>query len=143
MAKVDVKLPEDFLLKLSRLGSNMDAVAEKVLEAGGEVVLEKVQNNLAAVIGSGTKHKSQSTGELVGSLGLSPVKQDKSGNHDIKIGFAEPRSDGGSNAKIANILEYGKHGQPAKPFLKPAKTASRAECIQSMKDTLESEVEKL
>ena len=102
MAKVDVKMPEDFLLKLSRLGSNMDAVAEKVLEAGGEVVLEKVQSNLAAVVGAGPKHKSKSTGELVGALGLSPVKPDKAGNHDIKVGFAEPRSDGGSNAKIAN-----------------------------------------
>lgn len=143
MAKCDVKMPEDFLLKLSRLGSNMDSVAETVLEAGGEVVLEKVQGNLAAVIGSGTKYDSRTTGELEGSLGLSPVKVNKSGNHDIKIGFAEPRSDGGSNAKIANILEYGKHGQPAKPFLKPAKTAARAECIQVMKDTLEAEVQKL
>ena len=143
MAKCDLKMPEDFLLKLSRLGSNMDSVAETVLEAGGEVVLEKVQGNLAAVIGSGTKYDSRATGELVGSLGLSPVKQDKSGNHDIKIGFSEPRSDGGSNAKIANILEYGKHGQNPKPFLKPAKIASRAECIQVMKDTLEAEVQKL
>ena len=54
MAKCDVKMPEDFLLKLSRLGSNMDSIAETVLEAGGEVVLEKVQGNLAAVIGAGT-----------------------------------------------------------------------------------------
>lgn len=143
MAKADIKMPEDFLLKLSRLGSNMDSIAETVLEAGGEVVLQKVQGNLAAVVGSDTKSDSRSTCELVGSLGLSPVKQDKSGNHDIKVGFSEPRSDGGSNAKIANILEYGKHGQAPKPFLKPAKTASRAECIQIMRDTLEAEVEKL
>jgi hypothetical protein len=121
----------------------MDGIAERVLEAGGEVVLEKVQCNLAAVIGAGTKYDSRSTGELAGALGLSPVKVDGSGNHDIKVGFAEPRSDGGSNAKIANILEYGKHGQTPKPFLKPAKTASRKECIQKMKDTLEAEVEKL
>ena len=143
MAKCDVKMPEDFLLKLSRLGSNMDSVAETVLGAGGEVVLEKVQGNLSAVVGTGTKYDSRSTGELVGSLGLSPVKVNASGNHDIKVGFAEPRSDGGSNAKIANILEYGKHGQVPKPFLKPAKTASRKECIQVMKDTLEAEVQKL
>ena len=50
---------------------------------------------------------------------------------------------GGSNAKLANILEYGKHGQPAKPFLKPAKSASRAECIRVMKQKLEEEVVKL
>lgn len=143
MAKADIKMPEEFLLKISRLGSEFDAVAERVLESGGEVVLAKVRGNLSAVVNSGTKYPSRSTGELEGALGLSPAKLDRNGNHDVKIGFAEPRSDGGSNAKIANILEYGKHGQPAKPFLKPAKTASRAECIQVMKEALEAEVQKL
>ena len=76
------------------------------------------------------------------SLGLSPVKADRDGNHNIKIGFSEPRHDGGSNAKLATILEYGKHGQPAKPFLKPAKTSSRAECIRVMTQTLDEEVAK-
>lgn len=143
MAKADIQFPDAFLEQLSRLGSQFDSVAESVLEAGGEVVLEKAQRNLAAVVGTGTKYDSRSTGELVDSLGLSPVKLNKSGNHDIKVGFSEPRSDGGSNAKIANILEYGKHGQAPKPFIKPAKTSSKAECIQVMKDTLEAEVKKL
>lgn len=143
MAKVDVKLPEDFLLKLSRLGNKTDEICEKALEAGGEVVLSKVRENLASVIGSGTKYDSRSTGELEQSLGISPVKQDRDGNHNIKIGFSEPRSDGGSNAKIANIIEYGKHGQPAKPFLKPARSASRKACVSAMQQTLEQEVAKL
>ena len=124
-----MKMPEDFLLKISKLGSNFDSVADTVLQAGGEVVLKKV--------------KSRTTGELEGALGLSPSKLNRDGNHDIKVGFAEPRSDGGSNAKLANILEYGKHGQPAKPFLKPAKTASRQECIDAMTKALDEEVEKL
>ena len=143
MAKADFKLPDEFLTKLSRLGKDTDAVAEKVLEVGGQIVLAKVQSNLVAVIGSGTKYDSRSTGELAQSLGLSPVKLNREGNHDIKIGFSELRSDGGSNAKIANVLEYGKHGQPAKPFLKPAKSASKAECIRIMEQTLKEEVEKL
>ena len=143
MAKADIKMPEDFLMKISQLGSNFDAVAESVLEAGGEVILAKVQSNLAGVVGSGTKYDSRSTGELERSLGLSPAKLNRDGNHDIKVGFSEPRSDGESNAKLANILEYGKHGQPAKPFLKPAKTASRKECIEVMKAKLESEVDGL
>lgn len=142
MAKADFKMPDEFLTKLSRLGGDMDSVAEMVLEAGGEVVLDKVWSNLSSVVGSGTKYDSRSTGELEGALGLSPVKLTHEGNHDIKIGFAEPRSDGGSNAKLANILEYGKHGQPAKPFLKPAKTASKAVCIRKMEEILEEEVKK-
>ena len=143
MAKVDIKMPDEFLERLSRLGKDFDAVAERVLEAGGEVVLSKTKSTLAAVVGSGTKYDSRSTGELESALGLSPVKSDKNGNHNIKLGFAEPRRDGGSNAKLANILEYGKHGQPAKPFLKPAKSASKKECQAAMKQKFEEEVKKI
>ena len=143
MAKVDIKMPDEFLLKVSKLGSDFDPVAEKVLKAGGEVVFKRTKSNLSAVIGKGTKHESRSTGELEKALGVTSVRLDRNGNHNIKIGFSEPRTDGESNAKIANILEYGKHGQPAKPFLKPAKSASKSECISTMKSTFEEEVKKI
>ena len=136
-------MPDEFLERMSRLGSNFDAIAETVLEAGGEVVLEKTKSNLSSVIGSGTKYDSRSTGELESSLGLTGVKMDRNGNFNIKVGFSEPRSDGGSNAQLANIIEYGKSGQPAKPFLKPAKSASKKQCIEAMKQAFETEVEKL
>ena len=90
MARVDVKMPDEFLERMSRLGSNFDAVAETVLEAGGEVVLEKTKSNLSSVIGSGTKYDSRSTGELESSLGLTGVKMDRNGNFNIKVGFSEP-----------------------------------------------------
>lgn len=143
MAKVDIKLPDEFLERMSKLGSHFDAIAEAVLQAGGEVVLERAKSNLSAVVGSGTKYESRSTGELEGALGLSPAKVDQDGNHNIKLGFAEPRRDGGSNAKLANIIEYGKHGQPPKPFLKPAKSASKTACKNAMLQKMEEEVGKL
>lgn len=143
MAKVEAKLPEEFLRKLSQLGDRTDEISGRVLEAGGEVVLSKVKSNLSSVVGQGTEHESRSTGELERSIGLSPVKLDRNGNYNIKIGFSEPRSDGGSNAKIANIIEYGKHGQPAKPFLKPAKSATKSACIEKMKQKFQEEVDKL
>jgi hypothetical protein len=46
VAKVEVKMPEEFLLRLSRLGERTDEIIPKVLEAGGEVVLSKVKSNL-------------------------------------------------------------------------------------------------
>ena len=103
-------------------------------------MLSKVKSNLQSVIGSGTKYPSRTTGELASALGLSPAKQDRDGNHNIKIGFSETRKDGESNAKIANIIEYGKSGQPVKPFLKPAKSPSRRPCIEAMKAKLEQEL---
>ena len=143
MAKADFKMPEDFLLKLSQLGERTDEIVTKVLESGGEVVESKVRSNLSEVIGRGTKEKSRSKGDLLRSLGVSPAKQDRDGNFNVKVGFSEPRSDGDSNAKIANILEYGKSGQPPKPFLKPAKSASKNDCIDAMKKRFEEEVESI
>ena len=143
MAKVDIKMPDDFLEKLSKLGAKTDEISERVLEAGGEVVLAKIRSNLSSVVGKDTKVESRSTGELERSLGMTKARVDRQGNHNIKIGFAEPRSDGGSNAKIANILEYGRHGQPAKPFLKPAKSSSKSACEAAMKQKFEEEINKL
>ena len=144
MAKVDIKLPTDFEERLSRLAEKTDEIIPKVLEAGGEVVLSKVRGNLSSIVGQGTKEESRSTGELERSLGLSPAKQKRDGSGwDVKVGFAEPRSDGGNNAKIANILEYGKHGQAPKPFLKPAKSSSKSAAVSAMKAKFESEVDGL
>jgi len=143
VAKAAFKMPEDFLLKLSRLGEKTDEIIPKVLEAGGEVVEAKVKSNLQAVIGSGTKEESRSTGELISALGVSSARQDKDGNFNVKVGFSEPRTDGKSNAMIAGVLEYGKSGQSPKPFLKPAKSASKSACVDAMIAAFEKEVENI
>lgn len=143
MAKVTIKMPDEFLLKVSRLGEHTDVIVEVALEKGGQVALDRVRSNLAGVIGKGTKKPSRSTGTLLGALGLSPVKPGRNGNHDIKVGLSEPRRGGGVNAKIANILEYGRHGQPPRPFLRPAKRTVRASCIEAMQNALDEEVRRI
>lgn len=143
MAKAVMKMPEEFLLKISKLGDKTDEIIPKVLEAGGKVVKEKVKSNLQSIIGTNIKGKSRSTGELVSALGVSPALIDKNGNSNVKVGFSEPRSDGKSNSMIAGVLEYGKSGQPPKPFLKPAKSASRKACINAMIEAFDKEVENL
>lgn len=143
MAKVNFKMPEEFLLKISRLSDKTDEIIPKVLEAGGKIVEEKVKSNLQSVIGTNIKEESRSTGELVSALGISPALIDKDGNYNVKIGFSEPRSDGKSNSMIAGVLEYGKSNQPPKPFLKPAISSSKKACISAMIDAFDKEVEKI
>lgn len=140
MAKMKAKMPDALIAKLTRLGQRTDEVCEKALKAGAEVAEKAISSNLSAVIGKGTKYDSRSTGQLEKALGISPVKLNDRNELDVKIGFAEPRSDGESNAKIANILEYGKSGQPPKPFLKPAKSKARRQIMAAMTDTLEREM---
>ena len=82
MAKCSYKLPEDFLRKISKLGDKMDEVSEKVLQAGGAVVLENTKKNLDK------KLSGDSTGELAAALCLSGVKLDRNGNHNINRCFS-------------------------------------------------------
>ena len=139
MGNCSFQMPDDFLMKISTLADRTDEIIPRVLEAGADVVLKRAKDNLRAVIGK-TKYKSRSTGELVSALGVTPAKLDKNGNFNVKIGFAEPRRGGESNAKLGNIIEYGKHGQPPCPFLKPAKSISKNEVISTMKARLEEEL---
>ena len=142
MAKISIRMPTAFMDQLAKASEKTDTAIPKALEAGGKVVFEKMKSNLSSAIGRNTKNKSRSTGKLLAALGVSPVKVNDGGNYDVKVGFDENRSNV-SNAMLANLLEYGKHGQPAKPFMKPAKTASRAACISAMQNKFEEEVRKL
>lgn len=155
MAKMTVNFPDELQSKITKLGRNTDEITAKMLQAGAEVVLPKVEEGLNTAIGN-TQFESRSTGELEGSLGVSSVLIDKNGNANIKIGFREPRKkqyaakgkrsyNEITNAMIANVLEYGKKSanQPAKPFLKPAIAKTRKKCREVMQKTLEEEIEKL
>lgn len=143
MAKAQMLMPEEFLRDLSKLEKNTDDITKKVLKAGADAVLPVFKSNLAASIGKNLKVKSRSTGQLQRAVGVSKPLMDNNGNYNIKIGFSEPRSDGESNAKLANILEYGRHGQPAKPFLKPTKSKTKKHAETAMKNKFEEEVNKI
>jgi HK97 gp10 family phage protein len=145
MAKMDVKISDAFLNSLEKLENATDKVIDRALEAGAEIVEAAVRGNLAAVLGK------TSTGELLSSLGTSPPDTDGKGVRNVKVGFNEPRrkqyaakgkrSYGTiTNAMIANVIEYGRHGQPPKPFMSSAKSSSRQPAIAAMKEVIISEM---
>lgn len=154
MSKCEIKMPEKFLLKISKLGKETDRIVGKTLKVGGDIMLKSVKSHLKTVIGKDLKHKKRSTGELVNSLGVSPDDVDNNGVHNIKVGFNEPRRNQYeaknkrsyytiTNAMVANVIEFGKSGQKPKPFLKPAKNKSRKACIAAMAEKLKEEINKL
>ena len=140
MARVTIEMPTTLMDQLASTAEKTDAAIPKALEAGGKVVFERMLANLRSAIGRGTKVKSRSTGKLLAALGVSPVKVNDEGNYEVKVGFAEGRGNV-SNAMLANLLEYGKHGQPPKPFLKQTKSSSRNPCIEAMQSVLKEELD--
>ena len=140
MAKVTIKMPTALMDQLAKASEKTETAIPKALEAGGKVVFEKMQANLRSAIGRNTKYKSRSTGKLLAALGVSPVKVNDGGNYDVKVGFEENRGNV-CNAMLANLIEYGKHGQPPKPFLKQTKSSSRKLCIDAMQAVLKEELD--
>ncbi|ETJ45584.1 HK97 gp10 family phage protein, partial [human gut metagenome] len=89
---------------------------------------------------SSPQHPSRSTGQLLSALGATSVKVNSRGDHNIKVGFAENRTDGRSNALIANVLEHGRSNQPAQPFLAPTRSQTRAPAVAAMKQALATRI---
>ena len=158
MAKIKrsviIQFDDDFSKKLAALGSHTDEILEKAMSAGAEAALPIVRAELQGAIGGDTKVQSRSTGELVDSLGISPVMVDNKGITNVKIGFSEPRRHQYiakkkrsyytvTNAMIANVLEYGKSGQPPRPWLKRAKTQATKVFRAKAQEIIDKEVEKL
>ena len=143
MAKVTIEFPDDVVKKLAKLGTKTDEILEKTLRAGADVVKPVFEANLVGSIGRNTKRKSKSTGELADSLGISPVKSADDGSVDIKIGFAEPRKDGKRNAMIAGILEHGRSGQSARPFISATQNAVKGPATEAMVAAFNKEVDGL
>lgn len=155
MADCSVKLPDEIYKIFENITTHTDEILTSMLESGGKVVLVTAKANLnRAVTGS----SERSTGELESSLGLSPVDIDAKGRHNIKIGFREPRKNQSgksskspvTNAMLANILEYGrstvkggKRVQSPRPFMRPAKVASKNPALEVMKSTFDEEISKL
>ncbi|MEK3992296.1 MULTISPECIES: HK97 gp10 family phage protein [Robertmurraya] len=144
MARAAVKMPDEFLEKISKLNRHFDEIVPRVLEKGSKPVIQKAKNNLAARIGQGTKEPSQSTGELLASLETTKPVQDAKGDWNLRVGVPTTKdSKGVSNALKAAVIEYGKSGQPPKPWLKPTKSATRKACISAMEQALDREIERL
>ena len=162
MAEMKISISDKLDKLLIGIEKDLPEMQEKMLKGMADIALPVAKGNLSGAIGN-TKYDSRSTGELLSSLGTSPVKPSKAGGgYDIAVGFNEPRrvqaapakyhkgkngsqvADRGyytvTNAMLANILEHGKSGQEARPFMGPAKASTRDACIEEAKRIFKEEV---
>lgn len=139
MARAEIEVPDELIRQMNRLEKDMDAIISGTLKEGAEVAEEQMRENLRSKVSQ--EHRD---GELVQALGTTKVQKNRNGELNIKVGFAENRSDGGINAKIANVLEHGGRGgrQPARPWLKPIRKRLETDAVNKMKAYYEKEVRK-
>lgn len=146
MAKCKIEMPEEMLLRLSRLGKSIDNIAGAMLEDGAKIVQKQAEKNLTAVIGRNIKYKSRSTGGLKRYVKVTKAYKTSDGESHIKVGVWGYYRVNGKDVPaplVANVLEHGRSDMPAKPWLKPAFQKSRKDCIDAMQKRFDDEVKKL
>ncbi|GHU54692.1 hypothetical protein FACS1894132_09710 [Clostridia bacterium] len=124
--KAGDEMPKMQSYGLDKITDKLESIAERTedalnlsLERSADVAYVLIKSGLEETVGQA--ENSKSTGELVKSLGVTPIKHDKNGYKNIKVGFADTGKHDYTNASIASMLEYGNsRGQPPRPYMIPA-----------------------
>ena len=157
MAKVEVIMPDGLEKKLATLGRDTDRIVAASLEEGAKPIYKAVLEAYDAVtphplVVRGRRvynYGIRSTGTLRRSIGISPVKVNRKGDHDIKIGFGdvkEPKTRircGYLAVIIERGVLHGRRKQPPRPFLKVAKRMSKEEASAAFVKRFNEEVARL
>lgn len=132
MAVIEMMDGDAFGLSLSKLGKHTGAICEKALRAGGGVAADAVRANLKE------RQSPRATGEMLGSLGITPVKYStQKRTYNVHIGFDGYDSRGTPNQWKARIFEK------RKPFVRPALLSARERAQKIMRETAEKEINQI
>lgn len=112
MARMTTNGIADFGISLEEIREIPDEVLDQMLNAEADVI-EKAQKEKGLACGV---HR---TGVTIGSIKRSKTFKTKDGK-TISIIPMGTNADGNRNAEVAFINEFGKHGQPARPFIRDA-----------------------
>lgn len=117
------------------------SVTQDVLEAMGTVAMERIRETGEAM---GVRDP-ESSEHILDKLKLSKVTYTKDGGY-LKVTYSGKRLRGKTttqNSEIAFINEFGKRGQPARPFMKTALDKSADEISQAGADKLSAWQDKI
>lgn len=139
-----IDLP-DFEIKLGRMSTDFPRIAEQAIRAGAAVLAPVMRKKLAGIL------SQDATGQLVASLGITPVVRDRNFNYNAHIGFDGYQSPpygkfplGVPFQLIARSFESGAgEWRTPTPFAKPAVSEARARMDEEMRRAAEEEFQKI
>ena len=100
--------------------------AERILTAGLDIAANQVRAELERV------QSDEATGQLMDSLGITPIKMDRDGNWNGKVGFDGYDRDGVPNQLKARVMESGTSKRKKRPFVRPALNKCRKSAEEAM-----------
>lgn len=146
MAKFEMQAVFETAQMFERLATQSESVAKQAVGAGVVILAKEVSNNLDASIAMGASSREKSgyklTGDLQRGLGVTPVKKDKHGVWNAKVGFDGYGSDGRPLPLVARAMESGTSKQRKKPFIRPAVASAESRVQEAMRNVIEKAIEK-
>lgn len=144
MAVCEFMLEDDFAIKLSRLETDMQAVAEEAIAAGLGIVADEVKKNLKMVL------SDEAPGGLADAMGITPIERDINGWNG-KVGFdgydksqtSKKHPDGIAYQLKARVLESGTSTRRKKPFLRKSMNSSKLRVQEEMKKVIEKRTKEI
>jgi len=160
VASITFKKGEDYALKLSRLAAGSDEIAKKAIYEGAGIIADEVRKGLESVpvdkfrfLKDGEQMhvlSKEQKDDLLGALGVTPIRIEASGDINAKIGFdgygskptkAYPK--GVPNQLLARAVESGSSVRTKHPFVRPAVNAMKIKAKAEMEKIIDREIEKI
>lgn len=113
----------EFAVSLEEIREVPDGILDQMLNAEADVI-EKAQKD------KGLAYGVHRTGVTLASIKRSKTSKTGDGKEIIIIPMGT-NSDGNRNAEVAFINEFGKHGQPARPFIRDANEEKADEAVDA------------
>jgi len=124
MASMTITGLDEYAFSFKELATLPDTVLKAMLQAEGEVI-KRGQSQTAASMLQGPYYR----GGVVSGIRLGKYKRN-AGNATMYVTF-EGSQHGNRIAEIAFINEYGKHGQPARQFIREANERYAEEAVDA------------
>lgn len=160
MAKATVLKDASIADQLQKLSGRTEEVAKKAIYAGAKILTDEIRSNLENLpedqfryLQEGEKFngvpKDQKK-DLEESLGVTPIKRDKHGDWNAKIGFdgygsfpTKKYPKGVPNNILARSIESGSSVRQKTPFVRPAIRKKKKEVLAAMQTVVDEEISKM
>lgn len=160
MARMTVKLGEEYCLRLSALAAGSETIAKKALFEAADVVADKIRANIERLPEENFRYlhgddmfngvPPTQKQDLLDSFGITPMQVDAFGMLSVKIGFdgygrfpTKTYPKGLPNQLLARSIESGSSWRKKHPFVRPAVTATKKEALAVMERVVDEETEKI
>lgn len=162
MAKITFKDAKAYGVKLEMLEKHFsgDKPLEKAVEAGANVLADAIRHSMDQLpteqfrrLGEGDRFEDVPLGQLLElqeHFGVTPVRRDKNGFVNAKIGWegynkyrTKTYPQGVPNALIAGAIESGSSVRNKHPFIRPAVKISTPRALKTMSDHIDADCQRV